>query len=186
MFLFDNKEEAYDKEKQLLEHIWNSSETYNMNSGGKGSWNHVNSMHSKNNCMHDPRVVSKMVETSKKRGSYHTQKRIKASAENAKLGSLARTGSKDSDEVKEKRNRSVKNTLSNPEIRQKMIDAIREKRCIPYVLISPDGIEYFTDVVSELCRQLDLPLSTVTTCSDGRQIKRGKLKGWIIKKGGNS
>ena len=63
-----------------------------------------------------------------------------------------------------------------------MINGIRAFRCFPYVLITPDGIEYTTDVVSELCDELGIPLSTVTTNCHGRPIKKGRLKGWIIQK----
>lgn len=186
LFIFEDEIKAYNKEKELLENCWSLPECYNMTEGGIGSWSHVNSSGS-NNCMKRKEIVEKVVATTRENGSYYTPSRIKACAENAKLGSLTRKGMKDDDDVKHKRNESVKRALANPSIKSKMIEKIRQNKCVPYLLISPDGVEYYTEVVSELCEELNIPLSTVTTHADGRRIKRGKLKGWTItKKGGNN
>lgn len=183
---FDTEILAYAKEKEILTGVWQLEECYNMTEGGIGGWSHVDSSGT-NNCMKRSHIVEKVKSTSLKNGSYFTDKKIKSSIENAKKGSKARTGMKDSDEVKKTRNASVKKALSNETTRQKLIESIRALRCVPYTLIDPYGIIYNTDVISQLCDELSIPLSTVTTHADGREIKRGKLKGWtIFKKGGNN
>lgn len=185
LFLFEDENSAYEKEKELLQNLWKLSECYNMTEGGIGSWSHIDSR-GNNNCMKNPDIVKKVIATTRANGSYHTEKKLNASRKNAVLGYNARKGMKDTVETKSKRNDSVKKVLSNPETRQKLINSIREKKCVPYELTDPTGVKYETEVISELCVELNIPLSTVTTRCDGRQIKKGVLKGWIIlKKGGN-
>lgn len=180
LFIFDNEEDAYNKEKELLEDKWQLQECYNMMPGGTGSWSYVNSLNLPN-IMQDPEFVKAHVELKRKNNSYYTEKNLSASRKNAKLGAEARRGMKDSVEVKKKRSESVKKALADPEIYANFITGCR-KKCIPYIIIDPNGVKYETNVVSELCKELDIPISTVTTHSDGRPIKRGRLKGWTILK----
>jgi hypothetical protein len=115
-----------------------------------------------------------------------TDAMLSASIANAKLGSEKRKGSKDTEEVKCKRNAAVKVALSDNSVREKLKTNIRAFRCVPYTLIDVNGIIYNTDIISELCRELNIPLSTVVTHANGEQIKKGKLKGWTIHKKGGS
>lgn len=154
-----------------------------MTEGGVGSWSHVDSS-GKNNCMKRPEVVKKVFESRRKTGT--TEAMSAAANTNGKKGSEKRKGSKDSEETKRKRNASVKLALANEETRKKLKDNIRLFRCVPYTLIDPNGTIYNTNVISELCAELNIPLSTVVTHADGSQIKRGKLKGWTIHKKGGS
>lgn len=179
LFVYEIEQEAYEKEKELLNVCWQLDECYNMTQGGEGSWKHVDNFASKN-CMKNPDIVKKVFEKRRSIGTTDAMK--KAAILNGSLGAKARKGMKDSEEVKQRRSDSVKKALSEDETKKKHKDAIRAFRCEPYRLIDPDGKEYNTDVISELCAELDLPLSTVTTHNDGRTIKRGKLKGWTIYK----
>lgn len=184
LFSFRDEISAYDKEKELLKDVWHLDECYNMTEGGIGSWSHVDSS-GDSNCMKNPEIVIKVFESRRKNGT--TDAMYIAAIRNGKRGAEKRRGSKDSIEVKNKRNTAVRAALSNEETRKKLKDGVRAFRCVPYTLIDPNGIIYNTTVISELCDELNIPLSTVVTCSDGRQIKRGRLKGWTIyKKGGDN
>lgn len=177
LFLYHDEISAYEKEKELLNDVWELSECYNMASGGIGSWSHVNNT-SNNNCMKTPEIVKKVFESRRKNGV--TDKMLEANRKNGLKGAESRRGKKDNDETKLLRNAAVKEALADEKTKEKLIKAVREFRCFPYELIDPNGIVYKTNVISDLCKELDIPLSTVVTHSDGREIKRGKLKGWKI------
>lgn len=177
LFSYYDEVDAYEKEKELLQSVWHLSECYNMTEGGIGSWSHIDSI-GHNNCMKNPATVKKVFESRRKTGL--TNRMHAANIKNGLKGAETRRGKKDTYETKSLRNIAVKAALSDIKVKEKLITAIRKFRCVPYELIDPNGVKYNTDVISELCTQLNLPLSTVITCSDGRQIKRGKLKGWKI------
>ena len=177
LFSFHNETDAYDKEKELLKDVWRLDECYNMSEGGVGSWSHVDQSGDRN-CMKNAETVEKVFRTRRENGL--TDKMLEANRKNGIKATEARRGMKDSDETKSRRNAAVKTSLSNEKTREKLVNAIRKFRCVPYELIDPNGVKYTTSVISEFCDDLDIPLSTVVSCSDGRQIKRGKLKGWTI------
>lgn len=182
LFTFDNEEDAYSKERDLLEDIWENSDCYNLNEGGKGSWSYINSFiwdNGRKNPMKDPNVVKKQIKTKQENGSYHTRAALKSSREKSKLGARARTGMKDSEEVKRKRNESVLNSLQDPEIKRKHIQGCRKNRK-RYLLIDPNGIEYRPECISEFCKEMNLPLSSICTKDNGYEIKRGKAKKWKV------
>jgi hypothetical protein len=181
LFIFENEEDAYLKEKELLSDIWNLQECYNCTEGGLGSWSHIDSS-GDNNCMKRPEVKENVRSSLYRNGTYYSEKRVAAARENSKKGVIARTGSKDSKETKEKRAKSVKKAYESADVKQRHKDAVRKGKCIPYLLTEPNGIEYHVDVISEFCEKNNYPLSTITTKSNGEMIKRGKLKGWTVYK----
>lgn len=184
LFEYDNETDAYSKERELLDGIWSDSNCYNLNEGGKGSWSYINSigMHKgDNNVMRNPLMVKEIVKNRLEKGSYHTPKRKEASIKNSRLGVKARTGMKDTDDVKAKRAESVRRAFENSSVRQKHRDGLR-KHCKSYLLIDPNGVEYKVDVISEFCEKHNLPLSTITVKDNGQKITKGKAKGWKVYK----
>jgi len=182
LYIFDNKSDAYDKERSLLENIWNTDDSYNMSAGGNGGWDHINCIIDRPNPMHNPDLVAKMVKTARERGSYHTEARKKALKETTIKASIVNTGKKHSTKWCKNQSEGIRRHFADPINRQKLKERIREKRCKKYVLIDPNSIIYYIDVISEWCKQHNMPLSTITTREDETPIKRGKLKGWIVKK----
>lgn len=179
LYIFTKEDDAYAKEKELLENVWSLEECYNCTEGGMGSWSHIDSS-GDNNCMKRPEIKEKVRASLYKNKSYYSEKRVAASRKNAKKGSRARKGTKDSKEVREKRSASVRESYTKQEILDRHKTAVREAKCVPYLLIDQNGVEYYTEVISEFCAENDFPLSTITTRSYGQEIKRGKLKGWKV------
>ena len=89
LYSYDDKEPAYDMEKEILEESLNDPLCYNLNPGGKGSWDYINEniwQYGKNNAMYNPETVRKVVETKKANGGYYTEAAQKARVENGKKG----------------------------------------------------------------------------------------------------
>jgi hypothetical protein len=184
LFTYETEKLAYDKEAELLKDVWNNDDCYNLNEGGKGSWSYVNESginEGDNNVMRDSVKVREIVKEKLEKGSYHTEKRKNASIKNSRLGIKARTGMKDTDEVRKKRSESVRKSFQDPNVRQRQKNGLR-KHCKSYLLVDPNGVEYNIDVISDFCKEHDLPLSTITVQDDGKTITKGKAKGWTVYK----
>lgn len=181
LYVFEIEEDAYTKEKELLSNVWHLKECYNCTEGGMGSWSHIDSS-GDNNCMKRPEIREKVRSSLYRNKTYYSEKRVAAARQNAKRGIDARRGSQDSKEVREKRAASVKESYAKQEVMDRHKKAVRNSKCVPYLLIDPNGIEYYTEVVSEFCSENNYPLSSITTKSYGQEIKRGKLKGWKVYK----
>lgn len=150
-------------------------------SGGIGGWSHVDSRGDKN-AMRRPEVVEKLVKKRRETGSYHTEKMIAAQKRATEASIAKRTGSKDSEETKQKRAASVKRAWETPEMREKMIASILENRNTKrHLLIDPNGVEYRPVSISKFCEEMGFCLATVTDRKNKpKTVKSGKMKGWTI------
>lgn len=150
--------------------------------GGLGGWDHIDSS-GDNNPMKRKEVKQKVVATRREKGSYYTEAMKEAQRKATAASSKKRLGTKDSEETKNKRNASVKEKWQNEEFRKKVSSAMLEKRNTKrYVLLDPDGIEYKPTSIAKFCEERGFSLSPITTCETEKTIKRGKMRGWKIKR----
>lgn len=148
--------------------------------GGVGGWDHINQF-GDNNPMKNPEVVKKVVDTCKKRGSYHTPARknaLKLATEKAKISNTGKKRPEHSEFV----SGYMKDKWANN--RDYLLKS-RRKVCAEYLLTDPNGIEYHVDrgLLNHTCKELDLPFSTLAdraNKNDLTPIKKGKAKGWKI------
>lgn len=179
LFETNDKNTAYDKERELIGDRWETDPLcYNMMPGGHGGFEHID-LSGDNNPMRDPEVVKRVAETKRANGSYRSEKNLSAWRNSAKLGAMARKGTKDSEETKSKRNASVKEAHQRPEVREAYLKAMKEKRS-HFRLVDPEGNEHIVDNITEWCKEHHAPLSTITTKDDGEEVRRGRLRGWKI------
>jgi hypothetical protein len=179
---FDNETEMYEYEKQFInECTLNDSMCYNLTIGGNGGFYHINStnkMKGLNNPAHRPDVKKKMVDTARKNGSYHTQKRKKAQEYRTKLAAISNTGKK-RPEHSEKMKIKVKELWKDDTYRSNVIDAISGS----YEITSPKGDTIITNRLGEFCKQYNLAFVTMWKISEtGIPAKKGRCKNWYIKK----
>lgn len=178
LYVYENKQDAYNKEKEILDEIWNSSVTYNMAAGGKGSFDHIN-LYERKNPMHDPKNVEKMMDTKKRNGSYKTEKMLCSSKNNLKKAVAAWKGSVHTEKAKNKIQISSKSIWENK--RDSMLKSMRGVR-YRYTLKSPDDniIELDYGELNEWCNNNGYAVASISVQPVGNRIKRGKLKGWIV------
>lgn len=183
LYLTCVKTHAYEFEKRLLESIWDKSGNYNMNSGGHGSWDYVNLVIKPENPMKNPKTILKNIEKRRKNGTYHTEKVLNACIQNLKKAVEKNSGTKQSKECVDKRRKSLimynKNlSLKEKEDRAKALTTNRDN----YILTDTKGNPHFVTQVAKWAAQNNFPLSTIVNCKDEKLVKRGKLKGWFIKR----
>tara|TARA_R110000803_G_scaffold137802_1_gene204711 strand:+ start:3169 stop:3885 length:717 start_codon:yes stop_codon:yes gene_type:complete len=174
-----NETEAYLAEKNIIGNKWSTDpQCYNNTEGGRGGFSHIDNS-GENNPMKDPEVVKRVISKTQEGGYWESKEHKAAQAAATKAATLARTGSKDSQEIKDKRNASLKAAYQRPEVRAKHHAAMVAKRD-KYKLIDPSGVEQIVDNLCEWCNTNKMPLSTITTKDEGQMVKRGVMKGWKI------
>jgi hypothetical protein len=173
LHIFNTPEEMYKKEEELVQLNENS---YNLRKGGKGGWDHVDSS-GENNCMKNPNVIKKLVETCRKNNSYHTKTKINASLRNLKKAVEYNTGRKRPEHSLLMMN-IMKDKWKNN--REKMRDGLSSY----FIVTSPDNIKYETNRLSDFCIEHNLTYVALwNTSRTGRKVKKGKSKNWrCIKK----
>lgn len=105
LFVYQDKEEAYEKERSLIN--CEDPLSYNLKEGGIGGWEFVNSLDLPNP-MHDIELSKKQRSNRAKTIEENKDHYDKIARENLSKSHKARVGKKDSDETKKKRVESLK------------------------------------------------------------------------------
>lgn len=172
----DTEEEMYLKEEQVVFEHYKKEECYNMNVGGKGGWNYVNSnglCKGDNNPMRKyPELRQKIREIQKKLRSGN-EKYARIARENLKKAVQANTGRKRPEQVPAMRERAIKYWIENREY-------IRDCLSSTFKITSPNGEEFITNRLEDWCKERQLPYTTlwVSSSKNGKIITKGKVKGW--------
>ena len=152
---------------------------YNMMPGGKGGFDHINSvdMHiGDKNCMRNPIICKKVTESAKLTRLNNKEKYDAISRKNLDSAIKTNTGKKRPEHSKFMQSWSVQNWENNKE-------KIRDALSSLFELTSPDGLVYTTNRLKEFCDQYDITYTSVWNSSVTRKpVKKGKAKGWICKK----
>lgn len=169
LYIFDNPEDMFRKEEELVELCDNS---YNLRRGGKGGFDHIDLTGVKNP-MKNKEVVDKVVKKRRENGSYETEKVIKARNQNLMKAIEANTG-------KTRPDHSEKMKTIAKAIWVEHREKIRDTLSSYYKLVSPSGEEIITNRLKENCKKFGLPFVTIWSSSvdNGRIIKKGKAMGW--------
>lgn len=173
-------ENAFIVEKEILkdheEYFGNMC--YNLNKGGKGSWFYVNSI-DRINPMHiedNQKKLSKKIRYKLENDSNFRSMKSEIAKENLKKAIETNTGSK-----------RPKHSIFMCEYAKQNWENNKEymRDCLSnwFMLYSPNGDEYKTNRLEDLCRDLNLPYTTIWKSSTtNRHIKKGKAKGWLCRK----
>lgn len=180
LYTFDNERDAYVKERELLEDVWQNAETYNMTAGGVGSWSHVDST-GENNCMKRKDIVEKVRNTKIKNNSYRTESAKEAQIRNLQKAVDSWSGSNHTQESREAI--STSNKMAWERDRERLLSSIRMSKP-KYTLMSPDGdiVELERGMLNEWCTSMGFPVSAFSTKPENKPIKKGRAKGWKIVK----
>lgn len=178
LFIFNNESEAYDKEIELLENIWNEPNSYNMMPGGVGSWDYVNTL-GFTNPMKNPEIVKKHVNQKMINGSYHSKKFIATAKKNLEKAMDSWTGSKHSEESKKSISDSNKKYWAK-DYKSRVQSAKKYRN--RYLLSDPNGVLYELEpgYLIDFCVERGFSVSTFSTKEPGYTIKRGKARGWKL------
>lgn len=178
LFIFESMDEAYKKEYDLLENIWQNNNCYNVMPGGIGSWDYVNSL-GLENPMLNKNIVKNHVYNKHINGSYYTEAAKKSQIKNLDKAIMAWSGSTHKIETKEIIAESTKKYWS--ENYDNCLKDLRKWRN-RFTIQSPDGIIHNIEPgeLNGWCKKNEFAVSCFSTKPIGYVIKRGKAKGWKI------
>ena len=170
------EEQMYEKEKELVVIGKNS---YNMTKGGFGGWSHVNSDPNRVNPMAKPESIEKMIQTSRERGSYHTEAHKRASRANLAIAHKNQIGRPRPDHAAWMRENSNLKKMMREDY-----DGWRKTLgSLTYEMTSPEGEVIVTDRVKDVCRERGIGfVSIYKSVKSGKAVSKGKTKGWKAKK----
>jgi len=174
--LFDNEDEMYLKEEKIVAEHYKKDECYNMNVGGRGGWNYVNSNGinlGDNNIMRKSSKVRQIVSQKGKQTRNGNLKYKQIALNNLKKAVETNTGKKRPEHSEFMKEWSKNNWKENKEY-------IRDCLSSTFKITSPKGEETITNRLEEWCKENNLPHSTlwVSSSKNGKVITKGKSKGW--------
>jgi hypothetical protein len=173
LFVYDNEEEMFLKEQELV--VIDPEISYNMTPGGKGGFDHIDNRGDKNP-MKQRDVAVKNVESHRLKGSYNTEERQNHLKNMAELARVKNTGKKRPEHSKFMKEWAKENWKRNKE-------SMRDSLSSTYELTSPSGEIYVTNRLGEFCEINQLTFTTIWRSSvTGNIPKKGKCKGWKCKK----
>lgn len=172
----DTKDEMYLKEEIIVKIHYKKEECYNMNVGGKGGWNYVNSnglCKGDNNPMKKSLEVRKKVSEKQKKLKTGNEKYVKIAKENLKKALEVNTGKKRPEHSKFMKEWTLNYWKENKEY-------IRDCLSSTFKITTLDGEEIITNRLEEWCKENQLPYTTlwVSSSKNGKIITKGKVKGW--------
>jgi len=158
-----------------VEQHYKKEECYNMNIGGKGGWNYVNSSGINLGDNHYMRRSPEAREKASNAG--------KLRAGNKKYVDIARQNLKKAVEVNTGKKRPEHSNFMKTWAKnnwEKNRENIMYKLSSEFKVISPIGEEYITNRLKDWCEQNNLPYTKIWISSyrDGKQITKGRAKGW--------
>jgi dissimilatory sulfite reductase (desulfoviridin) alpha/beta subunit len=170
--IFEDKNSMYNKEKELVQ-VCNMS--YNMTSGGRGSWDHIDSK-GDNNPMRRSEATRKKVSESLKKTRAENPKLNEISKQNLKKAVESNTGKKrpkHSDFMK------IQMKIQWEVNKEKMRNALSSY----YEIINPQGEKIVTNRLKDYCATHSLSYTTMyETAKTNKPPKKGKNLGWYCRK----
>ena len=167
-----DKREMYEKEKELVVSTYSDPLSYNMNSGGKGGWDHINRNPNHVSAMHNPEVAKKVSDALKLRfmqDSDYRNSLLKNCCLATAAATIVNTGKKKPEHSKYLRDLHNSGELGHP---------IRTGST--FEVFDPEGRNYIVSNLQEFCYNNGIPyVSLWNTHRTGKKIKKGKAKGWI-------
>jgi hypothetical protein len=172
----DGAEEMYLKEEKIVSEHYKKEECYNINVGGKGGWNYVNSnglSKGDNNPMRKYPELRVYLSEFNKNLRTGNEKYANTARENLKKAVQVNTGKK-----RPEHSEFMKEWASNYWKENK--EYIRDCLSSHFKITSPSGEEYMTNRLEDWCKEKNLPYTTlwVSSSKNGKVVTKGKAKGW--------
>lgn len=167
---FDSESDALDYEASIVTEILILDPMcYNETMGGKGSFHHINSDHSRINPMKDPEIAKRNLAARSLEGMERIRK---AARVNIKKTIAHNVGKKRPEHGKKVAITSKKNWTEN---REKMRDSLSAW----YSIIDPEGSVHETNRLGDFCRQRGWTGTALySSVNSGKAKKKGPAKGW--------
>lgn len=172
----DTKDEMYLKEEIIVNLHYKKEECYNMNVGGKGGWNYVNSSGinlGDNNIMRKSDDVRNRVSLNGKKTRKGNSKYKDIALNNLKKALEVNTGKK-----RPEHSKFMKEWASNYWRKNK--EYIRNCLSSTFKITTLGGEEIITNRLEEWCKENQLPYTTlwISSSKNGKIITKGRVKGW--------
>lgn len=176
LFTTENQNQAYEKERELIQENINDPLNYNLHMGGKGGWEYVNEVLRPPNPMYNPdtakKVRDKFLKTRNKNKEYYDA----ISTENLKKTWDMNRGKKRPEHSALMREKSA---FLDKDVQRKARESRRKKQK-KYTIQDHQGTRHGPNTAAELNEKLNIPFATLTTKTEGYIIKRGEFRGWKI------
>lgn len=171
-----SKDEMYLKEEIVVKEHYKKEDCYNINIGGLGGWNYVNSSGincGNNNIMRKSEEVRKRVSEHQKKLKIGNEKYVKIAKENLKKALEVNTGKKRPEHSEFMKEWASNNWKENKEY-------IRDCLSSTFKITTLGGEEIITNRLEEWCKENQLPYTTlwISSSKNGKIITKGKVKGW--------
>lgn len=172
----DSEDEMYLKEEKIVSEHYKKDECYNMNIGGKGGWNYVNSTGinlGDNNIMRKSEEVRQIVSEKGRKIRRGNSKYRKIALDNLKKAVEVNTGKK-----RPEHSKFMSEWASNYWEENK--EYIRDCLSSTFKITSPIGEEFVTNRLEYWCKENELPYTTfwISSSKNGKIVTKGKAKGW--------
>jgi hypothetical protein len=172
-----SKKEAFKLEEKLVVTVHTDPKSYNMNCGGQGGWEHVNStLDQRSNPMHNLNTAKKLSIALKRRIA--TDKAYqKILFRNLKKATIAATkhnlGRKRPEQAEVSRRVALK-LWKDSGFRKRF----HERTSGVYELTDPTGQKFETGNLLQFCLDHKISYSIIKIFDTGRKVKKGPTKGW--------
>jgi len=174
--VFTEEHSMFEAEKKFVEESIRDRKCYNMRSGGKGGFDHIDNRGDKNP-MRNPKIARKL---GKKISEIrkNNPKFLEISLKNLEKAREANLGRK-----KPEHSQKMKVLSRQMWDREGFREKFKNTKNSWFIIISPDGKKTETNRLTEFCEENKLPFSTIwTNHESGKAIKKGKAKGWRCQK----
>jgi len=172
--IFDECQEAYEKERELIIENYDDPLNYNLHMGGQGGWEYINNQN-RPNPMHDSDVVKRVTEAQKRTRSENKEHYDRISIEN-----ISKTWERNRGRKRPEHSKLMKDKSSflSEETQKKALKTRRENQ-YKYIIEDPDG-NIYKGTAKDIHEKVSIPYATLTTKDSGYIIKRGQFKQWKI------
>lgn len=169
---FNTEEDAYNKETEILNELLSDDKCYNLNVGGKGGWDYVNSLNLPNP-MHDPLLKQKQTDSMMATRCLNKDRYDDISRQNLQKAVDTNTG-------KKRPAHADLMTAHMSLLWKENKEGMRDAMASTFLVVSPEGIDYTTNRLQEFCVERGLTYVSVwNTSRTGKPVTKGKAKGWI-------
>lgn len=176
LFEYDELYQAYEKERELVKTLYEDPLSYNMNSGGKGGWGHINENPNRKQTMHDPDVAKKVSNSLKKK--YQEDEQYRLRLKECAIIACAAAAIRNTGKKRPEHSELLKKMMTEG----KYNNFFHVRTPSKFEVTAPNNEIFIVYNLVEFCYNNNLPYSSLwCTHRSGIPCSRGRAKNWKCK-----